>query len=91
MSVTRKTPDANATNRRKPYTPPKLVSYGHVKDVVQGAVGGMVLALVVGEVLQRTGRYDVLWIIAASAYLFALLVIHLLAPRLQPAGVKSDA
>ena len=42
MTVTKKTPDANATNRRKPYTPPRLVSYGHVKDVVQGAVGGMV-------------------------------------------------
>lgn len=42
MTVTKKTPDTNATNRRKPYTPPKLVSYGHVKDVVQGNVGGMV-------------------------------------------------
>jgi len=42
MTVTKKAPDTNATNRRKPYTPPKLVSYGHVKDVVQGAVGGMV-------------------------------------------------
>jgi ACS family hexuronate transporter-like MFS transporter len=50
-----------------------------------GAVGGMVLALIVGEVLQRTGKYDVLWIIAASAYLTALLVIHLLVPRLEPA------
>jgi ACS family hexuronate transporter-like MFS transporter len=45
----------------------------------------MVLALIVGEVLQRTGKYDVLWIIAASAYLTALLVIHLLVPRLEPA------
>jgi len=48
-----------------------------------------VLALVVGEVLQRTGKYDVLWIIAASAYLVALLVIHLLAPRLEPASVEA--
>ena len=53
---------------------------------MSGAVGGMVLALIVGEVLQRTGKYDVLWIIAASAYLVALLVIHLLAPRLEPAA-----
>jgi ACS family hexuronate transporter-like MFS transporter len=55
---------------------------------MSGAVGGMVLALIVGEVLQRTGKYDVLWIIAASAYLFALLVIHLLVPRLAPAPVE---
>lgn len=54
---------------------------------MSGAVGGMVLALIVGEVLQRTGKYDVLWIIAASAYLFALLVIHLLVPRMTPAPV----
>jgi ACS family hexuronate transporter-like MFS transporter len=55
---------------------------------MSGAVGGMVLALIVGEVLQRTGKYDILWIIAASAYLFALLVIHLLVPRLEPAQLE---
>jgi ACS family hexuronate transporter-like MFS transporter len=53
-----------------------------------GAVGGMILALIVGEVLHRTGSYDVLWIIAASAYLVALAVIHLLAPRLEPAKLE---
>lgn len=24
---------------KKPYTPPRLISYGHVKDIVQGATG----------------------------------------------------
>jgi len=24
----------------KPYTPPRLISYGHVKDIVQGSTGG---------------------------------------------------
>ena len=57
---------------------------------MSGAVGGMVLALVVGELLQRTGKYDLLWVIAASAYLLALLVIHLLVPRLEPAEVTQD-
>lgn len=52
---------------------------------MSGAVGGMVLALVVGEVLQQTGSYDILWIMAASAYLVALVIIHILAPRLAPA------
>jgi len=50
-----------------------------------GAVGGMFIALVVGAILQATGSYLLIFFIAGSAYLFALLVIHLLAPRLQPA------
>jgi ACS family hexuronate transporter-like MFS transporter len=52
-----------------------------------GAVGGMLIALVVGEILQRTGSYVPIFIIAGSAYLVALTVIHLLAPKLQPAEV----
>jgi ACS family hexuronate transporter-like MFS transporter len=56
-----------------------------------GAIGGMILALIVGEVLHRTGSYDVLWVIAASAYLVALLVIHLLTPRLEPARLELES
>jgi ACS family hexuronate transporter-like MFS transporter len=52
-----------------------------------GAVGGMLIALVVGEVLQRTGSYVPVFLMAASAYLIALGVIHILTPRLNPAGV----
>ncbi len=52
---------------------------------MSGAVGGMALALIVGEVLQQTGSYEILWIMAASAYLVALVIIHVLAPRLAPA------
>ena len=50
-----------------------------------GSIGGMLIALVVGEILQRTGSYVLIFIIAGSAYLVALLIIHLLAPRLEPA------
>jgi ACS family hexuronate transporter-like MFS transporter len=50
-----------------------------------GAVGGMLIARLVGEILERTGSYVPIFIIAGSAYLVALLVIHLLAPRLEPA------
>lgn len=53
-----------------------------------GAVGGMVISLVVGEILQRTGSYVPVFIIAGFAYLTALLVIHLLAPKLE--GPKLD-
>lgn len=52
-----------------------------------GAIGGMLIALVVGEILQRTGSYVPIFIIAGFAYLVALTVIHLLAPKIQPADV----
>ena len=46
------------------------------------------MALVVGEVLQRTGSYQILWFIAGSAYLVALAIIHLLVPRLASAALE---
>ncbi len=52
-----------------------------------GAVGGMLIAKVVGYVLQWTGSYLPIFIIAGSAYLTALLLVHLLVPRFTPAGV----
>jgi ACS family hexuronate transporter-like MFS transporter len=52
-----------------------------------GAVGGLLIAKVVGYVLQHTGSYVVPFFIAGSAYLVALAAIHLLAPRLQPADI----
>ena len=50
-----------------------------------GAVGGMFIAMLVGAVLQATGSYVPIFIMAGSAYLVALLFIHLLVPRLKPA------
>jgi ACS family hexuronate transporter-like MFS transporter len=55
-----------------------------------GAVGGMIIAPLVGYILQTTGSYLPIFIIAASAYLIALLVIHLLAPRLEPATIRYE-
>ena len=52
-----------------------------------GAIGGMCLTLVVGEILQRTGSYVGVFLIAGFAYLAGLLVIHLLVPRLAPAQI----
>jgi ACS family hexuronate transporter-like MFS transporter len=40
---------------------------------------------VTGYVLSHTGSYTVLFITAGSAYVLALLLIHLLVPRLEPA------
>ena len=53
-----------------------------------GAIGGMVISPVVGYILQTTGNYVIIFVIAGSAYLVALLIIHLLAPKLEP--VKID-
>jgi len=48
-----------------------------------GAIGGMLIAKVTGYVLQWTGSYLTVFIIAASAYLLALGIIQLLVPRIR--------
>ncbi|MBA3762203.1 MAG: MFS transporter, partial [Chthoniobacterales bacterium] len=50
-----------------------------------GAVGGMLIATTVGLILQHTGSYLPIFIIAGCAYLVALLVIHSLVPRMESA------
>jgi ACS family hexuronate transporter-like MFS transporter len=52
-----------------------------------GAIGGMLIAEVVGHVLQWTGSYMVPFLMAGSAYLLALLLIQILAPKLAPARI----
>lgn len=52
-----------------------------------GAIGGMSIAKVTGYILQATGSYMVVFVIAGCAYLVALAIIHLLAPRLDPAKI----
>ncbi len=52
-----------------------------------GAVGGMLIAKIVGYVLQWTGSYMIPFFIAGSAYLVALAMIQILAPRLEPAEI----
>jgi MFS transporter, ACS family, hexuronate transporter len=53
-----------------------------------GAVGGMLIAKLTGYLLQMTGSYVPVFLIAAFAYLTALLLIHLLVPKLEPARLK---
>lgn len=52
-----------------------------------GAIGGMLIALVVGEILETTGSYVPIFIIAGVTYLLALLLIHLLVPKLEAAKI----
>lgn len=60
-----------------------------------GAIGGMLIAPMIGLILENTkspenpnGSYFIVFVIAASAYLTALLIMHLINPTLAPAKVK---
>jgi MFS transporter, ACS family, hexuronate transporter len=55
-----------------------------------GALGGMFIALLVGEILQRTGSYIYIFYIAGFTYLAALAIIHLLAPTLSPPDFSDE-
>jgi MFS transporter, ACS family, hexuronate transporter len=55
-----------------------------------GAVGGMLISTFVGFLLETTGSYVPVFVMAGSAYLLALLAVHLLVPRLQPARINPD-
>jgi len=50
-----------------------------------GALGGATMAVAVGYILESTGQnYSIVFMIAGTLYLLALLFIHLLAPQLAP-------
>jgi ACS family hexuronate transporter-like MFS transporter len=50
-----------------------------------GAMGGFFMNLGAGWLKQNTGSYEVMFAIAAVVYLIALLIMHLLVPKLEPA------
>jgi ACS family hexuronate transporter-like MFS transporter len=49
----------------------------------------MLIATFTGFLLQYTGSYVPVFVMAGSAYLLALLAIQLLVPKLQPADFSS--
>lgn len=54
-----------------------------------GAVGGMLIADAIGHILQWTHSYVLPFLIAGSAYVIALLILHLLAPKLAPVYINT--
>ena len=52
-----------------------------------GAIGGMLMATATGHLLEATGSYKSIFIVAASMYGLALIFIHLLVPDID--SVKS--
>jgi ACS family hexuronate transporter-like MFS transporter len=55
-----------------------------------GAVGGMLIATFTGFLLQSTGSYVPVFMMAGSAYLLALGLIQTLVPRLEPARLTTE-
>lgn len=49
-----------------------------------GAVGGILMQAASGRSIEATGNYDQLFLIAAVVYLFSVVIIHILSPRLAP-------
>ena len=52
-----------------------------------GAMGGFFMNLGAGWLRQNTGSYVVMFAIAGVVYLLALLIIHLMVPKLEPANL----
>jgi ACS family hexuronate transporter-like MFS transporter len=64
--------------------PPPLVASATGLTGTIGAIGGMLVAPVVGWVLDATGSYVLIFSAAALAYLLGWLLLRLLIPRIQP-------
>ena len=56
-----------------------------------GAIGGMIVATFTGFLLESTGSYTPVFLLAGSAYLIALAAIHVLSPKLKPVDEGSLA
>jgi ACS family hexuronate transporter-like MFS transporter len=56
-----------------------------------GAVGGMTLFYITGKVLKQTGNYFPVFFMGSVAYLLALLIVHILAPKLEVADIEEKA
>jgi len=52
-----------------------------------GAFGGMIFSKYIGKVLDGIGTYAPIFLVAGSAYLIALLVVHLLTPKMEPVKI----
>jgi len=54
---------------------------------MSGAIGGVLFQLATGYIVKITNSYVPLFVIACVAYVLALLVIHTITPRLEPAQI----
>lgn len=54
-------------------------------------LGGFFLQLASGKLKQSTGNFVIPFIIAATVYMLALLVIHAIVPRLESVKLNETA
>ena len=53
-----------------------------------GAIGGILLLFNAGRIVTYTGSFKTLFLITCLAYSTAMVVLHCLSPRLEPAKLK---
>jgi ACS family hexuronate transporter-like MFS transporter len=82
---------ANAFNLAADMFPKRVVGSVIGFGGMIGASGGVVLFYITGKVLKHTGNYLPIFILASVAYVLALLIVHLLVPRLEPAQIEARA
>jgi ACS family hexuronate transporter-like MFS transporter len=56
-----------------------------------GAVGGILMQAASGRVKDLTGSYLTMFLVAGSVYVLSVLVIHRLAPRLEPVQLEDKS
>jgi ACS family hexuronate transporter-like MFS transporter len=49
----------------------------------------MLIAKLTGFILETTGSYVPVFLIAGSAYLLALAIVHILSPKLEPVQLSA--
>jgi ACS family hexuronate transporter-like MFS transporter len=54
-----------------------------------GSVGGILLASATGYILQITGSYTSLFVMAGSAYVLTLFIFHLLVPKIDTVNLRT--
>jgi ACS family hexuronate transporter-like MFS transporter len=53
-----------------------------------GAMGGVLFQRATGRILEATNNnYSIIFMVCGLAYVTALLIMHLIVPRLQPAAI----
>jgi ACS family hexuronate transporter-like MFS transporter len=56
-----------------------------------GAMGGVLMQLASGRIHDATGSYLIMFIIAGTVYFLAILLFHLLAPRMDSVHLQTEA
>jgi len=56
-----------------------------------GAMGGFLLQIFAGQLKEKFGNFSIIFVILAMAYVLSAIVIHILAPKMEPANLKLES